>query len=687
MSFVIGFALLAFILGDFLTKGGMISRRNSMTVAKINGKRVLYPQFEKRVIRLQDILKMQLRQGSLDEQMNDQARTQAWQELLQDMVYDREYERVGLDVSKDELSDMIQGPNPHPFIRQNFTDPETGKINRVRLSGFLQQMAEEDDNSDQKKYWLYVEEMIYQQRLATKYNTLVSKGLYVTKLQAEEQLKEMDNSVDFSFIQKPYSSVSDSIDVSEKEIKEYYKLHKEEYKQEESRDLQYVAFDIIPSKTDYKDAQKWINDILPEYEKIDDVPEYVHLNSDTPYDPKDYKKGELPDTLDKFMFSHKLGAVYGPYFQNNAYKLAKLAKISYLPDSVRVSDIRLPASQNDLQQVKAFADSLIKLAKSGKVDFATLARDNSRDKSARNGGDIGWVKEGDKGQNYSDTVFYAHKGDIKLTYTQDALHIVKVTDRSRLVKKVQVGILTKMVVPSSQTDQIYYSKASAFAGANNTLAKFEASTKSGEPEAVHAYGLKPLDQNVQGLEKSRKLVRWAFKAEEGQVCPDIDSYGSKYVVAVLVKVHNKGYKPMKDVQASIILQIKKKKKADKLIAEMKPASSASSIDAAASKLGLSVQTATSIRFTSYAIPSVGPEPKIIAAALTLEPKKVSQPLAGDNGVYIIYVDNKKKITGQMSNIKIARQFIERDYAMQTNNETTDAIKDLANIEDFRHNFF
>ena len=328
----------------------------------------------------------------------------------------------------------------------------------------------------------------------SKYMALINQGLYVTKLEAEKQQEQLQTQVNFSFIQKSYASVSDSLDVSEREIKDYYKLHKEDYRQEESRDLQYVAFDVIPSKTDFSDAEKWINDILPEFKEITDVKEFLRLNSYPPDDIKNYKKGELPDTLDQFMFDAKEGAVYGPYFEDNSYKLAKLAKILYLPDSVRVSEIELPFNQDNFQQVRVLADSLDSLAKNG-VNFTKLVRENSRGRTAMQGGDIGWVKEGTNGPAFSDSVFSAKLGEVKLTFTQNngqyAYHIIKVTQQSKLIKQVRVGILTKKVEPSAQTDNLYYSKASTFAGANNTLAKFEAATRSGEPKAVRAYGLKP----------------------------------------------------------------------------------------------------------------------------------------------------------------------------------------------------
>jgi peptidyl-prolyl cis-trans isomerase D len=570
---------------------------------------------------------------------------------------------------------------------QMFANPETGTLNRLQLSEFLSRIDE--ISGAPKEIWVYYERMINKERLFTKYNNLIKKGFYVNKLEIERRQKDMNTAVDFSFIQRKYAEIPDSaINIRESDIKKFYSDYRERYKQDESRDMKYVAFEIIPSQKDYKDAEAWINDIKPEFEKVEDVEQYINFTS-PPYDATNYKKGELQDTLDDFMFSSKLGAVFGPWFEDNSFKLAKLAKINYLPDSVRASQILIPVTRANVEQMRHLADSLKTLAEKG-YDFATLVKDNSRDvATVMTGGDLGWFKEGMKGRYFSDSCFFSNVGDIKITYSEEGFHVVKITGRSKPVKKVQVGILAREVTPSAETDQYYYSKAVEFASKNNTLEKFEAAVADNDPVAIPVYGLHPLDNNIQGLQNSRAIVHWAFEeAEEGDMLKDIQEYSGKYIVAIVTKVYHKGYRSINDVAGDIKLELMKTKKAEKLTEEMnKSIANVKTIDEAAKLMQLQVNSATGTRFTSFSIQGIGAEPKLIAAVTNSSSEGIHGPIAGENGVYLFSIDNVTVNENQFANNMLSRNYIERSYAARANRQSLEVLKDLANIKDLRYKFY
>jgi peptidyl-prolyl cis-trans isomerase D len=687
LTIIVGVALFAFVLGDFLTRGGIMSNKSKMTVAVINGTSILYPEFQKELADVEDVMKAENQLNSLTNEMLETARNQVWQQMLQKYLLDREYAKIGLALTNAEFMDMIQGQNPHPLIMRMFHNPETGAFDRLRLSEFINRIDEV--TGVQKKFWKYAEDYITNERLLNKYNTLIEKGLYANKLETERRQKELNTSVDFSFIEKKYTDISDSgIVVKESELKKYYKENIARYKQDESRDLKYVAFDVVPSQADYNEAKEWINNILPEFKEVEDVEQYINYNS-PPYDETNYKKGELPDSLDEFMFNAKLGDVYGPYFENNTFKLAKLAKINYLPDSVRVSHILLPVNQNNVQQMRSLADSLVKLARQG-YDFGELVAQNSHDQTTRMlKGDMGWIKEGENGQYFSDSCFYSKVGDVKLTYNDQGLQIIKITAESKPVKKVQAGILTREVAPGSQTDQLYYSKAVDFASKNNSPEKFEDAVSKNEPAAVPAFGIKPLDNQIPGIPNSRKIVRWAFnEGKVGDIDKDIENYGGKYIVAILTKIHKKGYTPFEEVAEDIKLEVIKGKKAELIAAEMqKVQANASSIDGIAQALHLEVNSANKIRFVSFSVPGAGAEPKLIAAALNSETDKITGPIKGENGVYLISVVNKEIREDQLVNLKLAGTYIEKGYSARAARQSFDKLKELVKIKDHRVLFY
>lgn len=687
VAVVIGGALVAFILGDFITSGGFLMDRARMSVAEINGKKIQFPEYQRRIAHIEEMLKIQYG-NTQSQELVETARTQAWQDLLQDYLLDDEYEKLGLAISDAELSNLVQGNNPHPIVVQMFTNPQTGQLDRLQLAEFISNLSELD--REPKLIWSFYENQIVNERLFTKYHNLVRKGLYVNSLEAEKRQEAMAVSADISFIQKPYTAISDSaVEVSEAEMKKYYKEHRERYKQEATRSIKYVAFEKKPSEDDYREAELWLEDQLGDFKTTKRVETFVNSLGNR-FDRKHYAKGELPDSLDAFMFSAEVGDVYGPYFEDDAYKAAKLAKISYLPDSIRVSHILLPANQQNARQMQFLADSLKTLANNG-YNFAELVQDNSRDvQTYIQNGDLGWIEEGYKGQAFSDSVFAAEIGEAKITFSQDGFHVIKVTDKSKPVKKVQVGIISSAVTPGAATDEHYYKMTIDFLNANKNLEDFEASTRDGNPAAIPVYGIQPLDKEIQGLEDSREIVQWAFSDDtrEGDIFSSNNDYGDKYVVAVLVKKNEAGYSSFEDVKSGIELEIRKQKKAAMIISEFRSAmADAGSIDNLGASMNLPVKSASGVRFSSFQIREAGNEPKLIAAAVTAETGTIQGPIDGENGVYVLTVENRETNEDASGNLAIARSYIDRSYAARANRRAFEILRELAEIEDHRVKFY
>ncbi len=82
---------------------------------------------------------------------------------------------LGLNVTTDELYDLVQGPRPHSLIRQYFQDPATKQYSPEMVINFLQNL--DNMKPEVKKQWLNLEKYIKDDRLTQKYQALVAKGL------------------------------------------------------------------------------------------------------------------------------------------------------------------------------------------------------------------------------------------------------------------------------------------------------------------------------------------------------------------------------------------------------------------------------------------------------------------------------------------------------------------------------
>jgi len=205
MAALIGLSLLLFVVSDFFGggRGQRLQARKAYQIGEIAGEYVSYPDYEERVQSMFEIYKLS-GNTTIDEATAESIREQVWQQMVREFILDKQYQKLGINVSTEEVDEMVLGNNPHPIVQQLFTDQATGVFNKSFLINFLKQI-ELDETA--KNYWLFFEDEIVNDRISTKYNNLVSKGLYVTSRQAEFEKNLTGSSVDFSFILKNYSSV------------------------------------------------------------------------------------------------------------------------------------------------------------------------------------------------------------------------------------------------------------------------------------------------------------------------------------------------------------------------------------------------------------------------------------------------------------------------------------------------
>lgn len=645
IAIVIGFSLAAFILGDLLQSGSSILQRNQLEVGEINGQSIQYPEFQKKAEELAEIYKQNTQQSQLDENSWSQVREQTWQTMVQEIVMSDVYKKLGIEVCSDELFDMLQGANLHPIVQQLFRNPNTGQVDRGAVVNFLKNL---DTNvaPEQRAYWLYLEQQIVSERMQSKYAGMVGKGLYVTTPEAQQSISSRSKLVDFSYVALNYSAVADSsVKVSEKELKDYYNEHKSDFKQEKNREIEYVTFTIKPSAADFKDAENWIANIKNDFTSAPDNVQFVNSNSDVSFNGAWYKKETLPAAVGAWIFDEgaKENEVYGPYFENDAYFLAKVDTLAMLPDSVKARHILLRVTtQEELAGAQKLADSLKTVVEKG-GDFSALAMRYSTDQgSAVNGGDLGWFGRGQMVKPFEDAAFNNAKNGVSVAISQFGVHVVQTTDKGKPSLQAQVAFLVHNVVPSTRTEQEIYSQASKFASTNNTSEKFNAAVVA-EKLNKRVASVSETDLNIVGLENARILVRAAYEAEVGDILKTsqespIFELGSNFVIGVLTKATEEGEATFEDAKTRIELAVVKQKKAELLVKKAADAASGKSdIYSIASALGTDVKNATNIDFNGYSIPGLGMEPALIGTVTAMEANKLSKPVEGNNGVYVAMV--------------------------------------------------
>ncbi len=682
VAFMVGFALLAFILTDFFSaKGG--GQPQSIEVGEVNGTVISYNAYQNEINQAEDFRKLSTGQSSLDDNIQYQIRQQTWDDMVMRIIMGEKYDETGIDVTTDEVLDMVTGTNPHPGIRQMFTDPQTGIFRQEAVVNFLRN-RNKDRNAN--LYWQYLQKSLISEKLNTKYSTLFQKGFYTTSNLATSEAKAKLRSVDFDFVAVNYNTIADSaVEISSSEIKSYFNENKDDFKQDAERSIQYVTFIVEPSEEDKQMAEKWISDIKPEFssEKID-AGQFVTMNSDIPYDDKNSKIKDVRIVLKDFVENGKEGDVYGPYFEDEAFKLSKIVSIKQMPDSVKARHILI--QEQDPTLGNTVADSLMNLIKNGE-DFAKIARDNSKDTgSAINGGDLNWFKEGMMVKPFNDACFNAEKGDLLKVQSRFGIHIIEVQAVGKLVTKYNIATLAREVKYSSKTYQQVYSSANKFAATHNTAENFKEGIKT-ENLTPRFATLRVTDRNVSGLENSRRLVQWAFEANVDDMSPTIYEFGNQFVIAVVTEAVEEGYQNVSEasVQSKIRSILAKDKKAEKIIAKFNEnIATSQSLSSLAQKMNSNVQSATNINFGSYQVPGAGPEPALVALATLSEVNKISTTAKGNQAVFVV------KVTSESINDTPDTEGTKMQLDNTSSSKVyrlTNSIKEKAKIEDERLKYF
>lgn len=688
MVAIIGLAIVSFLLMDVFSGNGLFAGDQTNNVGSIDGEEVSLQSFEQRVEEAVENYKTNTNQDKVDDNTYGMLRDQVWNELVREKIMNRTYKSLGLAVSEDELFDMVQGTNINASVRQAFSNPQTGEFDRNQVVQFLRNLDQQPE--DMQRRWLNFEKFLVAEREGQKYSALINKGLYVPKFFAERYHENTNALANGRFVLLDYATLSDStIEVSEKELKSYYNENKKSFESiEELRSVDYVQYDVRPSTDDDARALRAVTELREQFTTTDNDSLFVSLNSDLPFDDNYVAENALVSDIQKqFFTSNTQDVVSDVYRDGDYYKITKMVARTSRPDSVKARHILIRQKEGEsADAVKGRADSIFALAKSG--DFAAIAKTNSEDPgSAEKGGDLGFFAEGMMVKPFNDACFSGKKGDMVLVKTDFGWHVIQVTDMkgSRLVAKF--ATVASKIEATTETYRDVYAQAGKFVSQTPDGKSFEKNVEEMGLVKRSAEFIRVNDRTLQGLPNSREIVRWAYKSEIGAISP-VFEVEDRYIVATVVKITEKGFKPFEDVKTEIEAIVKRDKKAEQLMvnADKALAAAKGNLDVVAQSVQGIVQAFTGATFQSNFLTGIGREPAINGTLFVLAKGKLSKPIKGERGVYVVVVD--ELITAPKdADLTPSKQALSNQLAARGSNEAFNAKKEMIEIEDNRHLFY
>lgn len=684
----IGLALVAFIAGDFLSGSSFLTGQDS-NVGEIAGKDITYEIYQNAIEEAKTNYTLQYQRQVTETEMPS-IRQQAWDRMVAEVAFTSEMDKVGVQVSADEVWDMVQGKNIDPTVQQSFVNPETGQFDRERLIQFLQNI---DNLAPQVQVqWQLFEKNLQPGRRRLKYDNLMLASNYVTEAEAAQEYANQNDVAEVKYLYIPYYSVSDSATaVTDAMLSTYLNDHKEEYKIESTRTLDYISFSVLPSAEDSTFYREELNEIKEEFKTVADDSVYARVSSDLSNFYGSYNVGNLPAQLQGNASNLTVGDVRGAYLENNFYKIYKVSAI--IEDTVgttRANHILFKwADDSDEAKAKAKADAnkVLRQIMNG-ADFGAMAKEHGTDGTASKGGDLGWFTEGRKMVAEFDDVVFATKGKgliRKLVETQFGYHIIELTEDISYTT-YKVAMIAREIVASDATRDQAFRKADYFKSTTSNLDEFIANAESEGISIASSGKLGANDRRIGSLGTARQIVQWAFRdASEGSVSEVFD-LDNDYVIAVMTGEEEEGYADLNTVRTQISLKVKNEAKSGQILNKLGTLSA--SLDELADAYGsdANVYTSSDLKISTTSLPSVGFAPEAIGAAFGLANGATSAPIALDNGVVIMELINRTEAP-EVGDYSIFSNQLKQKFRGRIAYNIDQAIREEANIQDERYKFY
>ena len=681
---VIGFAMLAFILGDF-----MQSKRSggpsTLYVGEVLGENIHIQNFEKTVDIGIENWKTQNPTAILTQGVIANVRNQAWNQLTRELIMENQYSLLGLGISDDEWMERISGLNVHPEVSkiQAFQDPNTGQFDRTKVLGYLQQV-EQDQTGESVRNWLNFQDYLINVVRNEKYDKLVQKGTFINSEEAMISYNEGTQVTNYDYINVPYSTIDDSlIDISSKEVKKYYNENKEKYKQELSRDVEYVVFSVVPTLEDDNETRESINALKDDFANYDDYLTMVRRNSDNTRVLFNFQNAESlkNDSAFSSLLDKDKGSIIGPYKTTpSTYRITKLVDAQQRPDSVEARHILIsPTATKSLDSVKIVINDIKRRIESGQ-DFAFIAQNFSDDKnSAIKGGELGWFVEGQMVDIFNEVCFTSDIDKLNIIETQFGVHLVQVINKSRKSKKYKIAYIDRNVSASTETYNNYYTEAAQFVSQVVTdnhpfdsIVNKENLVKRSDVKVV------PSKENITGLANSRSVVKWMNNAEVGDVS-EVFEFDNSYVVAKLINENKEGYTSLEELENSIKEEIRSDKKYEVLVSKMEDSSN---LEELSELYNINIFKDVKAQLSLLSVNNLGYVPEVIGTVYATEVGETSSPIKSKNSLIFVRVNSRDQYRseGDFSQEQSSMLDKIKNYAITSSFK---ALQDDANLIDNR----
>jgi len=645
---IVLFILVAAFVGLIVFEWGMNfsgpTQSRGGNVGEVNGKPIAAAEYEQLYNMVSTSFQQRNPGVEITPRIDAELREQAWNAAVDQTLINQLLEKYAVRVSDQEVLEAVNSEvNPPGIIRQNFTDPKTGQIDRELL-----EKARQDPQA--KEFWLRAQEMVRRELMINKLLMDLKSMAIVTDPEVTELVQRQYTTFSSSFIPFPYDFVGSAskFPVKDEEVKAWYETHKEQFRQEPTRSAEFVFFPLTPSSQDSIRVKKEIDGLLPEFASAADEAEFIKIQSDIP-DAVNLTRTRADFSLEggkKIFGSPKLapGQIVGPVADQGYYRLLKIKSVGKGEPMASASHILLrvnPANKASVESGQVLARKILDELNNG-ASFAQLAAKYSQDPgNAQRGGFLGWFTKERMVPEFTQAVFGGKPGQIVgPVMTQFGLHIIKVEGFDN--RQIVCSEVVRQLNPSSLTSESIKRKAMVF----RDDAESEGFAETAKQQGLNVVQTGDFTRQslVSQLGMDEDVASFAFASKDGAISQVIKN-DNGFVVMKLLTKNDSGYRQLDDeLKAMIKAELVREKQGVALKAKLAELSKSSggSLDAIVqSNPGLRKVTSGIIAWRDGSIEGYGSDRRLVEAMAGMELDKLSAPVQTSDGYALVKLDGRQ----------------------------------------------
>lgn len=677
---IIAIALIAFILQDGV---GRNNNNSGITnIAIVNGDPIDKVSFDEKV-------DLQVQNYASQGVKREQVIGYQYNQEIDLLLYKQEINKLGLSVGTKEISDVLFGTES-PF-KNEFTDQATGEFKVNDAKNAIAQLKKSKNVEQIKQLEKFYIEPSIENRVRSKYQSLLIKGVQLPKWLADKSIAEINNIASISYVGVSYNSISDSAaKVSNDDIAAYIKKNPAAYQNEEtSRSISYIGFNASPSSQDSLAILNQLIALRDEFKATNNEASFLNkAGTDLPFYNSYVSKKTLQIPNKDSILNVGVGNTFGPYIDGRNFTIAKVIGTKSWPDSASVRHLLIatvnPQSGQQIRDdstAKKLIDS-IKTAINGGASFEAMVAKYSDDGGSKaNGGKYEMFPQAQMTPAFNDYSFDNPVGSKDVVKTDFGYHYIEILKQTPRGPAYKIAYLSKAVLPSTETLNAASTAAAQFATASKDPKSFTANAVKEKKEVFPAANIKANDFEIPGIGESRALVRWVYDNDLNDVSEPFE-VGDNYIVALINAEEKKGLMSVEAAKPVVENMIKDQKKAEIIKKTFK----GNSLETYAASSSVSIARADSVNFNYSMVPGLGNEPKVVGAAFNKSLiNKVSEPFAGNSGVFVVSVNNISAIQSQQDPNLIKDELLNRTRSSFFRSAA--GLRKAATIEDNRYKIY